>query len=358
MPTPTETPFKVFYSWQSDLPSAVNLKLIRNALNQAAGLINTERGLNLHVVIDEATREVPGSPDIADSIFAKIKQADVFVCDLTKVTELRNEAGEIRKYCNSNAALELGYAVRVLGWNRIIIVFNEAYGVVPDDLPFDARGHRTSTFRCVAELNGTGRPTPECQAQISNSTGNLRATLVEALKLISRDNPKRPHELEAKSPQEIRRERDVEQLQGVFNFIHLKMLDHFIDRLGYSRIPEIGLSFFEGLDRVVTSGSFHIYDEVLLRLVTDFHTKWKDCFRYLSEMDAIPNHTEFYFHMPMDIAKSQEQADHCRDTGRSYGPLREALDALLRYVRVNYLEIDPNTCGYEAMKHYSATSKK
>jgi hypothetical protein len=60
----------------------------------------------------------------------------------------------------------------------------------------------------------------------------------------------------------------------------------------------------------------------------------------------------------MDIAKSQEQADHCKDTGRSAAPLRKALDALLKYVRESYLEIDPNTCGYEAMKHYLGTSKK
>ena len=38
-------------------------------------------------------------------------------------------------------------------------------------------------------------------------------------------------------------------------------------------------------------------------------------------------------------------------------PLRKALDALLKYIRANYLEIDPNACGYEAMKHYSDSKK-
>ena len=59
----------------------------------------------------------------------------MFVCDLTKVAEVRNEAGETRTHCNSNVAIELGYAVRVLGWNRIIIVFNEAYGVILTTYP-------------------------------------------------------------------------------------------------------------------------------------------------------------------------------------------------------------------------------
>lgn len=357
MADPTEQSFKVFYSWQTDLPSAVNLKLIRNALNQAANAINSDHDLNLHVVIDEATREVPGSPNIADSIFEKIRQADVFVCDLTKVAECQNEAGETRKYCNPNAALELGYAVRVLGWNRIIIVFNEAYGVIPDDLPFDARGHRTSAYRCKAELDGACKPTAACQAQISSSSGNLRTILMDALKLISRDGPKRPHELESKSAEEIHRGRDIEQLERIFNFIHLKMLDEFIDRLGYCKIGELGLSFFEGFERVVTGSSFHIYDKELLRLVTDFHSKWGGCFRYLSEMDANPGHTEFYFHMPMDIAKSQEQANHCKATGQSAGPLRESLDALLAYVRANYLEIDTRKCGQEAMEYYLKSEK-
>jgi hypothetical protein len=352
-----KSPFKIFYSWQSDLPDQVNAQLIRSVLGEVASELTEDDDIEVKAICDEATRNTPGSPKIVDTIFEKILQSTAFVCDLSKVHEATPPDGEVRKFCNPNVAIELGFAIRELGWNRIILVFNEAYGKLPHDLPFDTHGNRATKYRCMAEFNGK-KLTAKAAADITNAKGHLKKQLVSALKLIVNDDPKRPRELEAKSPEVIRRERDVEQLQRVFGLIHLKMLDHFIDRLGYSRITEIGLLFCEGLERIVCSNTFHIYDAKLLKLVQEFFLRWQNCFRYLSEMDANPSHSEFYFHMPMDIAKSQEQAEHCRDTGRAAAPLHKALDALLKYVRANYLEIDPNTCGYEAMKHYSATSKE
>lgn len=344
-------PFAIFYSWQSDLPDQINAQLIRGVLGEAVTELTEDDDLGTKAAFDEATRDEPGSPKIVDKIFEKILKSDAFVCDLSKVHEATMADGEVRTFCNPNVAIELGFAVRELGWDRIILVFNKGYGTLPHDLPFDTHGNRAMQYRCIAEFNGS-KLTQKAINEIANAKGQLKKQLVAGLKLIVTKNPKRPRELESKSPEEIRRERDVEQLRKVFNFIHLKMFDHFIDRLGYCRVREVGLSFFEGFERVVTGTSFHIYDQELLRLVTDFHAKWGNCFRYLGEMEMNRANTEFFFYMPMDIAKSQEQADHCRDTGRSAAPLREALDALLNYVRTNYLEIDPNTCGYEAMKHY------
>jgi hypothetical protein len=354
---PKKKPFKIFYSWQSDLPDQVNAQLIRSVLGEVASELTEDDDIEVKAICDEATRDIPGSPKIVDTIFEKILQSDAFVCDLSKVHETTAPDGEVRKFCNPNVAIELGFAIRELGWNRIVLVFNEGYGKLPHDLPFDTHGNRATKYKCVAEFNGK-KLTAKAAADVANAKGHLKKRLVPALRLIVTENPKRPCELEAKSPEATRRERDVEQLQRVFGFIHLKMLDHFIDRLGYCRITEVGLSFCEGLELIVCSNTFHIYDAKLLKLVEEFFLKWQGCFQYLSEMDANPSHTEFYFHMPMDIAKSKEQADHCWDTGRSAAPLRKALDELLKYVRANYLEINPNTCGYEAMKYCSTTSKK
>ena len=357
MNKPKNKPFKIFYSWQSDLPDQVNAQLIRCVLGEVASAITEDDEITVKAVCDEATRDTPGSPKIVDTIFEKILQSDAFVCDLSKVHETTAPDGEVRKFCNPNVAIELGFAIRELGWNRIILVFNEGYGKLPHDLPFDTHGNRATKYKCVAQFNGK-KLTAKAAADVTNAKGHLKKQLISALKLIVTSNPKRPRELEAKSPEATQRERDIEQLQRVFGFIHLKMLDHFIDRLGYCRITEHGLSFCEGLERIVCSNTFHIYDAKLLKLVQEFFLKWQDCFRYLSEMDANPSHTEYFFHMPMDIAKSQEQADHCKVTGQSAAPLRKALDALLKYVRESYLEIDPNTCGYEAMKHYLAAKKE
>ena len=354
MPASHEIPFKIFYSWQSDLPNAVNLKLIRNALNQAATAMNADHDLNLHVVVDEATREVPGSPDIADSIFTKIKVADVFVCDLTKVAQLPNAAGELRKYCNPNAALELGYAVRVLGWNRIIIVFNIGYGVVPDDLPFDARGHRVSTYRCAMEADERGRPNEACSSQIRNATGGLRVILEEALKLIARENPKRPQELEVVAPEVIRRERDMKQLKSAFRFIHLPTIDGFIDGLSNGCIRFDGQDLFQSLASLVRSSSFHIAEPVLAALLEAFVSAWGECFKYVDVMDLHPNGTQAYFRMPGDFPVSVEQGQYFDFTAKQWKPLRAAIDALLAHVRQNYLEIDPSQTGLEAVQDYQA----
>jgi hypothetical protein len=354
MPASHEKPFKVFYSWQSDLPEAANLKLIRNALSQAANVINADHGLNLHVMIDEATREVPGSPNIADSIFTKIRESDVFVCDLSKVAEMPNEAGAVRKYCNPNAALELGYAVRVLGWNRIIIVFNEGYGVVPDDLPFDARGHRTSTYRCKAELDEKGKPSATCQSQISNSTGILRTTFVDALKLIANDAPKRPQELEVKAPEVIQRERDIEQLKDVFYWINVNMLDRFITGVLNARLRIIGLEFCDFLGARINSAGFHLYDVTLQRLIVDFYQAWKQCGNHANSMDANNDTTELRFRLPMDTFVSREQEKQYNELKDCAIPLRQAFDALLNYVRSNYLKIDLAVCGMQAVERYLA----
>ena len=41
--------------------------------------------------------------------------------------------------------MELGYAVALLGWERILLVYNEKYGK-SNKLPFDLRQHRLLTY--------------------------------------------------------------------------------------------------------------------------------------------------------------------------------------------------------------------
>ncbi len=113
---------RVFYSWQSDLPERANAQLIRSALLETATTLAEDENQSIKLICDEATRDVPGSPDIVDSIFEKIQRADVFVCDISKVHETLTPDGEVRKFCNPNVAIELGYAVRELGWSRVILL--------------------------------------------------------------------------------------------------------------------------------------------------------------------------------------------------------------------------------------------
>ncbi len=131
----------VFYSWQSDLPAAGNRNLIQNSLERAIRAIGRDQDAGIQAVLDRDTANLAGSPDIANSILAKIAVSDVFVADVSIVT-----TGETRPSPNPNVLLELGYAIAELGWENTILVMNEELGG-PELLPFDLRGRRTVVYR-------------------------------------------------------------------------------------------------------------------------------------------------------------------------------------------------------------------
>lgn len=350
MPRDQEQRTLVFYSWQSDLPDTLNRRLIRNALNEAANEINQDDSLDLHVTTDEATRDSPGSPNIADTIFEKIRNCDIFVCDLTKTAEVTNSENRVRKFCNPNVAIELGYAVRTLGWGRIVIVFNEAFGILPDDLPFDARVHRTLPYRLADDSCSSDNISTQ-SFSVNQAKGDLRVKIREALKLIVNSAPKRPHELETKTHEEIRRTRDLQQLHRIFYFIHLSELDLYIDRLGYGRQTLTGCSLRDGLELELERTDYHLNDEDLNVLVTNFVQAWGRCNKHWNWMFVAPGAQESRFETPGDLFQSNDQEKAFKETTAQAQLLRDALDELLSYVRKNYIEIDPRTTGKEAVAY-------
>jgi Predicted nucleotide-binding protein containing TIR-like domain len=125
----------VFYSWESDRRG--NRDLIQAAADEAALRISADETIKVEPALDRDTQNTSGSPAIADTILSKIQLADLFLCDVTIVSE----AGEQRPTPNPNVLIELGYAVAKIGWERIICVMNEAQGG-PRKLPFDLRHRR------------------------------------------------------------------------------------------------------------------------------------------------------------------------------------------------------------------------
>ncbi|MES2299948.1 MAG: hypothetical protein V4582_23115 [Pseudomonadota bacterium] len=89
--------------------------------------------------LDHDTLNVPGLAAITETIFDKINVASVFVADLTYVGKSHKET---KMLPNPNVLIELGYAFKSLGLERIILVANSAYGAGPDNLPFDLRHRR------------------------------------------------------------------------------------------------------------------------------------------------------------------------------------------------------------------------
>ena len=128
----------IFYSWQSDRPPSICRSFIKDALESAIKTVSLELALEEAIRLDQDTAGVPGSPGIAESILKKIDDCAMFVADLTAVTT--NDERE--KAPNPNVLIEYGYALKVVGVNRIIGVMNEAYGVADETLPFDLKHRR------------------------------------------------------------------------------------------------------------------------------------------------------------------------------------------------------------------------
>lgn len=132
----------IFWSWQSDIPKEIGRFFVRDALREAIQMLKTdqellepiEREAASRLAMDSDRQGVPGSPDLAATIFEKIEKADVFLADVTLV----GEAPDGKKLINSNVAIEYGHAHRAHGARRVLMVQNLHYGD-GDALPFDLR---------------------------------------------------------------------------------------------------------------------------------------------------------------------------------------------------------------------------
>lgn len=145
---------RVFYSWQSDLPNNTNRGFIQESLNIALGGMTGET-----LTLDSDTRDTAGVPDIGPTILKKIDGADIFVADVSLTMNTENRCSP-----NPNVLFELGYALARLGPERIIMLFNSAYGETRD-LPFDLgfkkqmiyRSDKADTERAGARKELAGR---------------------------------------------------------------------------------------------------------------------------------------------------------------------------------------------------------
>lgn len=160
----------VFYSWQSDLPNPTNRGLVQSALEIAAKAIAGDDTLDVEPVIDRDTEGVAGSPDIASTILKKIDAADILVADVSIVSEKSAE----RPAPNPNVMIEVGYALKSLSFERVILVFNTAFGEI-ESLPFDLRMRRLVLYSSA--VNESDRATPRAELA-RRLEGALRSALM------------------------------------------------------------------------------------------------------------------------------------------------------------------------------------
>lgn len=166
--------FRVFYSWQSWTPSNVNRNFVLKAIENAVKEIRDDETIEVEPVVDRDTLGEPGSVDIVATIFRKIENSAIFVCDATIITPPRTE----HPSPNPNVMIELGYAAAVLGWERIVCVVNTAYGSV-EQLPFDLRSRRMLTY----ELSPDVEIKTEIRKQLSKSLRDAISAIIEQLSI-------------------------------------------------------------------------------------------------------------------------------------------------------------------------------
>lgn len=128
--------YSVFFSWQSDLPNRINRTPIKEAINKAIKTLNADNN-GMHFTYEESTSGEVGAPNIAQTIIEKISKSDIFICDISIV----NKHSKFRKTPNPNVMFELGFAFNLLGWDKIICIFNTESGNV-GQLPFDINHNR------------------------------------------------------------------------------------------------------------------------------------------------------------------------------------------------------------------------
>ena len=141
----------VFWSWQNDLPANANRQFLRNALaaavDRVSDVLEVEDAERLR--LDHDTRSTPGMADISQTIFEKITDCAVIVADVTPIAIA--ESGKALP--NPNVMVELGFALKALGFSRIVAVLNTASGISVEDLPFDIRHRRILTYQLAEDAS-------------------------------------------------------------------------------------------------------------------------------------------------------------------------------------------------------------
>lgn len=143
----------IFYSWQSDLPGNKTRNIIEDSIKDAVRLLRN----TVEIEADRDTKGKYGSPDIAQTIFSKIDECDIFIADVSAVCQYetidKNGNKKIKYMPNPNVMLELGYATKVVGWENVICILNSEYAS-PEDMPFDIASRRLTPYSLKDKSKG------------------------------------------------------------------------------------------------------------------------------------------------------------------------------------------------------------
>jgi hypothetical protein len=330
----------VFFAWQSEILKQANRHSIEASLRAAASRVErsfAERDLTIH--IDKDTKDRAGTVAVADTILEKIEASDVFLGDVTITNG--QYAPPNRLSPNANLLLELGFAVGVLGWDRVISVFNNECGHPITSLPFDLRHRRVSPFSLTDEA---------CKKEKSQTNAPLTEILVDALTQILEKNPAKASEFRGMTEEEIKKRRDVETLTWLLHYVHWPSLDEYIQEGPKFRSYAV-VDLFESYAAVLNSSYFHLYDKDLYAKVSELRSAWE--LALTGDVNYEPGSGRRYvFTRPPNRSMTKRELSDMQAISAALGGLRPAMDGLLQEIRTRYASIDTTALSEDARNRY------
>lgn len=170
--------YTIFYSWQSDSTSVLNKVFIGKALLKAIKNLNKQNKGLFECKLDRDTQGRVGSVNIRDEILKKIDRCDIFVADISFAGH--PFTAESKKTPNPNVMYELGYALKVVGEESTVTIFNQRYGKV-ESLPFDIRQRRHLLYGDGWLFSSKKSVAKRLLAQVTRKLEDILALTVEAI---------------------------------------------------------------------------------------------------------------------------------------------------------------------------------
>ena len=185
--------YRIFYSYQSDIDKKLNLKFIREAINDVISKITD---YDIEPLI-EGFYGVGGNPPLADKMLQQSQSSDIFIGDVTftsskiwhnplsldeneKSYSLEIPKGDLKPSPNPNVLIETGFSWALKSYERTILVMNTAFGE-PENLPVDMgdKRHPITYNLSLERFNNEAKQKKEFEA-LSNALHDAILTVIKS----------------------------------------------------------------------------------------------------------------------------------------------------------------------------------
>ena len=274
MPSGNKNKVNIFYSWQSCRKSVKVFidKALEESLNELKKIYPSRE-----LILDSDTNGCTGAEDIHKVVFDKLQKCDIYIADITIVSD----ATQQKKVSNPNVLIELGFAIKCVGWERIILLFDERYGKIPTDLPFDICVHRVFPFSKRKRKNIDG-------------LDSLQNLITNQIKSIIEKAPEKTFNKYEITNIKSNRHNDINTISYYLSSVNIQLIDCFIRDMPYKFDKRI-LYLFEELNSKMNCDYYYVYNEKIRVLFGAFLKTWNKCLSFGKNYEFNPKNNYFFF---------------------------------------------------------------